>query len=192
MFLLFMTATVLFVAIYRRMASAASARRLQIWRAWKARRVSPPGRELLVRAPIGRTPLDYVIWAVVMDIAWAFVYAVGPWQASRHLMARDEHVVLRAATLACFCVIVLQMLVYGIGGLMNLAKTDITPSETVLIWAAKSMVPELSGRFPGSGQSWLQPCRRRPRFCHWLDSVSATIWAASHLRLLSTQHARLC
>jgi sodium/pantothenate symporter len=92
-------------------------------------------------------PLDYVIWAVVMDIAWAFVYAVGPWQASRHLMARDEHVVLRAAILATFCVIVLQMLVYGIGGLMNLAKVDITPSETVLIWAAKTMVPEILGAF---------------------------------------------
>jgi sodium/pantothenate symporter len=91
------------------------------------------------------TALEYVIWAVVMDIAWALVYAVGPWQASRHLMARDEHVVLRAAILACFCVIVLQKLVYGIGGLMNLAKADITPSETVLIWAAKTMVPEILG-----------------------------------------------
>jgi sodium/pantothenate symporter len=93
------------------------------------------------------TPLDYVIWAVVMDIAWALVYAVSPWQASRHLMARDEHVVLRAAILACFCVIFLQMLVYGVAGLMNLAKVDITPSETVLIWAAKTMVPELLGAF---------------------------------------------
>lgn len=93
------------------------------------------------------TALDYVIWAVVIDIAWALVYAVGPWQASRHLMARDEHVVLRAAILACFCVIVLQMLVYGIGGLINLAKTDITPSETVLIWAAQNLVPEVLGAF---------------------------------------------
>ena len=91
------------------------------------------------------TALDYVIWAVVIDIAWAFVYAVGPWQASRHLMARDEHVVLRAAILACFCVILLQMLVYGVGGLMNLANANITPSETVLIWAAKSLVPEMLG-----------------------------------------------
>jgi len=91
------------------------------------------------------TALDYVIWAVVMDIAWAFVYAVGPWQASRHLMARDEHVVLRAAILASFCVIALQMLIYGIGGLMNLANDNITPSETVLIWAAQSLVPEMLG-----------------------------------------------
>ncbi|MBT8131548.1 MAG: sodium:solute symporter family protein, partial [Gammaproteobacteria bacterium] len=93
------------------------------------------------------TPLEYVIWAVVIDIAWAFVYAVGPWQASRHLMARDEHVVLRAAILACLCVILLQMLVYGIGGLMNLAKTDIDPSETVLLWAARTLVPEALGAF---------------------------------------------
>jgi sodium/pantothenate symporter len=91
------------------------------------------------------TALDYVIWAVVMDVAWALVYAVGPWQASRHLMARDEHVVLRAAILATFCVIILQMLVYGLGGLMNLAQVDITPSETVLIWAAQNLVPEMLG-----------------------------------------------
>ncbi len=91
------------------------------------------------------TAVDYVIWAIVMDVAWALVYAVGPWQASRHLMARDEHVVLRAAILACFCVIVLQMLVYGMGGLMNLANTDITPPETVMIWGAKNMVPEILG-----------------------------------------------
>lgn len=91
------------------------------------------------------TALDYVIWAVVVDIAWAFVYAVGPWQASRHLMARDEHVVLRAAILASFCVIALQMLIYGAGGLMNLANVNITPSESVLIWAAQSLVPEMLG-----------------------------------------------
>ena len=91
------------------------------------------------------TAMDYVIWAIVIDIAWAAVYAVGPWQASRHLMARNEHVVLRAAILASFCVIFLQILVYGIGGFMNLANPGISPSETVLIWAAQSMVPELLG-----------------------------------------------
>ncbi|MBT8054178.1 MAG: sodium:solute symporter family protein, partial [Gammaproteobacteria bacterium] len=41
----------------------------------------------------------------------------------------------------------LQMLVYGIGGLMNLAKADIKPSETVLIWAAQNLVPEMLGAF---------------------------------------------
>jgi sodium/pantothenate symporter len=146
MFLLFMTATVFFVAYLVEgfggisaavtdMAQLESKKGIASWTGIIGEGTSWP------------TALDYVIWAVVMDLAWAFVYAVGPWQASRHLMARDEHVVLRAAILACFFVILLQMLVYGIGGLMNLAKVDIDPSETVLIWAAKTKVPEMLGAF---------------------------------------------
>jgi sodium/pantothenate symporter len=144
MFLLFMTATVFFVAyIVEGFGGIGTAITDMAQLEGKAGIASWTG--IVGEGTEWSTPLDYVIWAVVMDIAWALVYAVGPWQASRHLMARDEHVVLRAAILACFCVIVLQMLVYGVGGLMNLAKVDITPSETVLIWAAKSMVPELLG-----------------------------------------------
>jgi Na+/proline symporter len=146
MFLLFMTATVVFVAYIvdgfggistaiTEMARLETKEGIASWTGIVGEGTDWP------------TPLDYVIWAVVVDIAWALVYAVGPWQASRHLMARDEHVVMRAAILATFCVIVLQMLVYGVGGLMNLAKTDISPSETVLIWASKSMVPEILGAF---------------------------------------------
>jgi sodium/pantothenate symporter len=91
------------------------------------------------------TPLDFLIWVVVVDMCWGVVYAVGPWQASRHLMAKDEHVVLRSAIYACLAVIILQILIYGAGGLINLANPDITPSETVIIWAAKSLVPEILG-----------------------------------------------
>ena len=144
MFLLFMTATVVFVVYIVDGFGGFSAAVTNL-----ARLESKAGigswTGIIGEGTSWQTPLDYVIWAVVIDIAWALVYAVGPWQASRHLMARDEHVVLRAAILASFCVIVLQMLVYGIGGLMNLAKADITPSETVLIWAAKSLVPEILG-----------------------------------------------
>jgi sodium/pantothenate symporter len=146
MFLLFMTASVFFVAYIVNGFGGLSASVTEMARLEsKAGIASWTG--IIGEGTDWPTALDYVIWAVVMDIAWALVYAVGPWQASRHLMARDEHVVLRAAILACFCVIVLQMLVYGAGGVMNLAKTDITPPETVLIWAAKSMVPELLGAF---------------------------------------------
>ncbi|MGK0500686.1 MAG: sodium/pantothenate symporter [Oceanicoccus sp.] len=91
------------------------------------------------------TYIDFLIWIVIIDIAWGVVYAVGPWQASRHLMAKDEHVVIRASIYTCFAVIVLQLAIYGIGGLINIANPDITPSETVIIWAAKNMVPELLG-----------------------------------------------
>lgn len=91
------------------------------------------------------TPLDYLVWAVVIDMAWGIVYAVSPWQASRHLMARDEHVVLRAAIYACFAVIFMQFLIYGVGGFINLANSDISPSETVILWGAMNLVPEFLG-----------------------------------------------
>lgn len=91
------------------------------------------------------TPTDFLIWTVIIDMSWGVVYAVSPWQASRHLMARDEHVVIRSAIYACFAVILVQILIYGLGGLINLANPDIAPSETVMIWAAKNLVPEFLG-----------------------------------------------
>jgi sodium/pantothenate symporter len=60
-------------------------------------------------------------------------------------MARDEHVVLRASIYACFAVIFMQILIYGAGGLINLANPDIAPSETVMLWAARHLVPEFLG-----------------------------------------------
>ncbi|MEQ8800792.1 MAG: sodium:solute symporter family protein, partial [Haliea sp.] len=89
--------------------------------------------------------VDFLIWFVIIDLSWSVVYAVSPWQASRHLMARDEHVVLRASIYACFAVIIMQYLIYGAGGLVNLARTDIAPSETVLLWAAQHLVPGFLG-----------------------------------------------
>ena len=91
------------------------------------------------------TAWDFLIWFVIVDLAWSIVYAVSPWQSSRHLMARNEHVVLRAAIYACFAVIFLQILIYGAGGFINLAKADIDPSETVMLWAAQNLVPPVLG-----------------------------------------------
>jgi sodium/pantothenate symporter len=54
-------------------------------------------------------------------------------------------VVLRASIYACFAVIGLQILIYGAGGFINLAKPDIDPSETVILWAAQNLVPEFLG-----------------------------------------------
>jgi sodium/pantothenate symporter len=91
------------------------------------------------------TAWDYLIWGIVIDLAWSAVYIVGPWQAGRHLMAKNEHVVIRAALYACIIVIFLQIIIYGLGGIVNLANPNITPSETVLVWAARNMVPEFLG-----------------------------------------------
>ncbi|MFK7830671.1 MAG: sodium:solute symporter [Congregibacter sp.] len=91
------------------------------------------------------TSTDFLIWLVIIDLSWSIVYAVSPWQSSRHLMAKNEHVVLRASIYACFAVIFMQILIYGAGGLINLANYNITPSETVMLWGAKNLVPPLLG-----------------------------------------------
>jgi sodium/pantothenate symporter len=89
--------------------------------------------------------VDFAVWFVIIDLAWGVVYAVSPWQSSRHLMARNEHVVLRGAIYACFAVIFLQILIYGAGGLINLANPSISPSERVMLWAAQNLVPGFLG-----------------------------------------------
>lgn len=91
------------------------------------------------------TAKDYLIWTIIIDVGWGFAFAVSPWQSSRHLMARDEHVVLRAAIYTCIVVGLLQLVIYGTGGFINLANPHIEPSETVMIWASLNMVPRLLG-----------------------------------------------
>lgn len=57
----------------------------------------------------------FAFWNVTLALAWGLVYAVSPWQSSRYLVARDEHVVLRAALIAAICVTFLEVVLY-LGG----------------------------------------------------------------------------
>ena len=91
------------------------------------------------------TALDFFVWFVLIDLSWSLVYAVSPWQSSRHLMAKSEHVVLRASIYTVLVVIFLQIAIYGAGGFVNLANPDIENEETVLIWAATNLVPSYLG-----------------------------------------------
>jgi sodium/pantothenate symporter len=91
------------------------------------------------------TAMDYLIWAIVIDISWMLVYMVSPWQSSRHQMARNEHVVLRSATIAALFVALLQVMVYGMGGIINIGNPDISPPESATIWASLHMLPTVLG-----------------------------------------------
>lgn len=144
MFLLFSVATVAFVFVlvdgFGGVSSAIEALTIQTYKpdltSWHG---------TIGEGTMWPTAVDFLIWFIIIDLSWSIVYAVSPWQSSRHLMARNEHVVLRAAIYACFAVIVMQILIYGAGGLINLANPDIDPSETVMLWAAKNLVPEFLG-----------------------------------------------
>jgi sodium/pantothenate symporter len=91
------------------------------------------------------TATDFLIWMLVIDASWALVYVVSPWQSSRHLMAKNEHVVLRSACIACLAVGLLQVVVYGMGAVINLGKPNIDPPESATIWASLTMMPEILG-----------------------------------------------
>jgi len=91
------------------------------------------------------TPMDYLVWAIVIDVSWALVYMVSPWQSSRHLMARNEHVVLRAAIIAAVVIGLMQVMVYGMGAIINLRDPGIEPPDGAMIWASLTMLPEALG-----------------------------------------------
>jgi len=112
---------------------------------WAVRFPDAMQRVVAIEGTPWPTAIDFFIWFLIIDLSWSIVYAVSPWQSSRHLMARDEHVVLRASIYACFAVIFMQYLIYGAGGLINLANPAIEPAETVMIWAAQHLVPEFLG-----------------------------------------------
>jgi len=48
------------------------------------------------------TPADLLTWVIMTGLAWSLVTAISPWQASRYLMAKNEHVVMRSACIAVF------------------------------------------------------------------------------------------
>ena len=89
--------------------------------------------------------LDFAFWNLTLALAWGLVYAVSPWQSSRSLIARDEHVVMRAACIAAIFLILMELVLYFAGAVINLSDSDIQPSEEVMIYAALNLLPELIG-----------------------------------------------
>ncbi len=92
-----------------------------------------------------KTPRDYFIWSIITGIAWSFVAAVSPWQSSRYLMAKSEHVVIRSACIAAIIVAVSNLALFAAATVVNLSKDDIFPHEQTMIWAAMNMMPSIMG-----------------------------------------------
>ena len=91
------------------------------------------------------SPLEAFVWYTTLSFAWGIVAAVSPWQSSRYLMAKDEHVVIRSACLATVTLIVLQHVVYFVGGAITLGNDAIEPPDEAIMWAAFNMMPALIG-----------------------------------------------
>lgn len=91
------------------------------------------------------TPRDMWIWAAIIGLSWAMVVAISPWQSSRYLMARDEHVVIRSACMAVCVLSVIWTLIYVSGPVIAILNPDVEPSNNAMIWAALNVMPTFFG-----------------------------------------------
>lgn len=91
------------------------------------------------------TPAAGFTWALILGFAWALVVAVSPWQASRYLMAKDEHTVLRAACGASMAIMAFYPVLMLSGAAINLANPDVQPAERAMLWAALNLMPKPAG-----------------------------------------------
>ena len=91
------------------------------------------------------TPGQALLWALILGVAWGFVVAVSPWQSSRYLMAKSEHVVIRSACGAAITMLLLYLVTTFCATIVNLSNPNIDPAESVIIWAAMNEVPTIVG-----------------------------------------------
>lgn len=91
------------------------------------------------------TGTENMIWGVMTGLTWVAVCAVGPWQASRYLMAKNEHVVVRSAVWAAIGVTLLEFFLPTVGALLNVYQDQIPSASLSMIWATMNMLPKVMG-----------------------------------------------
>ena len=92
-----------------------------------------------------QTQWEALIWASILGVAWGIVVAVSPWQTSRYLMARSEHVVIRSACGALIAMLLLYLVTNFSAATVNLINPDITPADSTMIWVAQNLLPTALG-----------------------------------------------
>ena len=92
-----------------------------------------------------KTPMEALMWASILGVAWGIVVAVSPWQTSRYLMARSEHVVIRSACGALIAMLLLYLVTNFAAATVNLINPDISPPESTMIWVSMNLLPTVLG-----------------------------------------------
>lgn len=87
------------------------------------------------------TGWENMVWAIMTGITWIAVCMVGPWQSSRYLMAKNEHVVIRSSCIAAFFVAMIEFLMLTVGAFIIKFQPDIPSPSYAMIWAAVHLLP---------------------------------------------------
>lgn len=93
----------------------------------------------------GASVFDNFGYAVATGILWMCAVCVSPWQASRGMMAKTEHVGIRAGAVAAIATMAFMPIIYLMGVAMNVVNPNITPSESVMIYLSMNLVPTIIG-----------------------------------------------
>ncbi len=88
--------------------------------------------------------LSNLLWALTYGVVWALVVSVSPWQTSRYLMARDEHVVLRSSVWSSMGVMAVTTALYFAAAFIRVINPNLEGSKAVL-WAATTVRPTFVG-----------------------------------------------
>ena len=97
------------------------------------------------------TGTENMIWACGYGVAWMAVLMVAPWQSSRYLMAKSEHVVVRSSILASVSVFVIEFLMCMAGVFVNKLNPGMANPSEALIWASINTMPAILGIIVLSG-----------------------------------------
>ena len=91
------------------------------------------------------TGAENMAWAIMTGLTWTAVCAVAPWQSSRYLMAKNEHVVIRSSVWAAMFVAALEFFIPTTGALLKV-YSDVIPSPVhSMIWGVMNLVPPIIG-----------------------------------------------
>lgn len=90
------------------------------------------------------SPGEALVWGLTLGLVWAAVLAASPWQSSRYLMARNEHVVMRSAMLTAVALGVFYALMMMTGAAINLYDPTLDP-ERSMVWVALNILPTWLG-----------------------------------------------
>lgn len=89
--------------------------------------------------------LKNCFWGIIYGVVWLSVCMVGPWQSSRYLMAKNEHVVVRSSLFSALGIFLLQLLAGIASVAVNVFNPNLENASHVLLWASKNVLPTALG-----------------------------------------------
>ncbi|MCF0229061.1 MAG: sodium:solute symporter family protein [Parasporobacterium sp.] len=88
------------------------------------------------------------LYCIIYGISWMSVCMIGPWQASRYQMAKDESTVVKSGYWSALGVFIVTFFIYIGPVFVNRIYPDMAAYEStthVLIWASMNIMPKLLG-----------------------------------------------